>query len=137
MGEAGVTRWAVRAGAVAALASSVAGCASYLPVDQAGRRTALPPAAAAAATPGTPATSPMPQAYAPPVASPATSGDTCGAGALQYLVGKTRTEIPVPTDPDRRRVVCTTCPMTQDVRPDRQTVRYDAATNKVVGVTCG
>ncbi|MBE7216855.1 MAG: peptidase inhibitor I78 [Caulobacteraceae bacterium] len=111
----------------------LAGCASYLPVNGQGDRTALPPAAKQAATPSP---SPTPQAYAPP-AAPAGSHDTCGAAALQYLVGKNRTEIPVPTDLARRRVVCTTCPVTQDFRPDRQTITYDAATGNVVGVRCG
>lgn len=119
----------------AALAATLllAGCASYLPVNGQGDRTALPPAARAA---DTPSPSPTPQAYAPP-AAPAGSHDTCGAGALQYLVGKSRTEIPVPTDPARRRVVCTTCPMTQDFRPDRQTITYVQSTGKVAGVRCG
>ncbi len=117
----------------AAMTGLLAGCTSYLPVNVAGDRTALPPAAEAA---DTPSPSPTPQAYAPP-AAPAGSHDTCGAGALQYLMGKSRTEIPVPTDLSRRRVVCTTCPVTQDVRPDRQTITYDQTTGKVVGVRCG
>ena len=129
-----MTRGWIKAGAALAAVAGLAGCKSYLPVDAAGGRTALPPAAQAAATPSP---SPTPQAYAPPAPPPRASRDTCGAGALAYLVGKSRTQIPVPTDPGRRRVVCTTCPMTQDLRPDRQTVTYDAATGKVVGVTCG
>ena len=74
----------------------------------------------------------------PPGAPPASSGpDTCGATELGFLVGKPRTEIPVPADLTHRRVVCTTCPITPDVRPERQTITYDAATNRVTRVTCG
>lgn len=62
--------------------------------------------------------------------------DTCGAYLLQSLVGQPRTQIPVPLQPSRRRVVCTTCPTTQDYRPDRQTIQYDAASNLVTSVAC-
>ena len=123
-------------GALLALAV-LGGCRSYLPVDAEGGRTALPPATQGAATPSP---TPTPQAYAPPSPPPparSRPADACGASALAYLVGRPRTEIPVPTDPSRRRVTCTTCPVTQDVRPDRQTITYDAATGRVVGVTCG
>ena len=111
-------------------ALALAGCADkVLPVDSAGRTTALPtgPAAATAQTPQPPKAT----------ASPPGPNDQCGAAELGYLVGKARTEIPVPIDPSKRRVVCTTCPVTQDFRPDRQTITYDAATNLVVGVRCG
>ena len=120
--------------AAAALAAAAAGCTSYLPVNGEGARTALPPSAKAA---DTPSPSPTPQAYAPFVPPPPGARDTCGAAALAYLVGKPRTEIPVPTDLARRRVVCTTCPMTDDARPDRQTITYDATSGKVAAVTCG
>ena len=118
----------------AAGVAALAGCTSYLPVNGAGDRTALPSAARAA---DTPSPSPTPQAYAPSAPPPRAAHDTCGAASLAYLVGKPRTEIPVPTDLARRRVVCTTCPTGADVRPDRQTITYDAATGKVAGVTCG
>ncbi len=126
MGEAGVRRNLLAAAALLALAA----CADkVLPVDSAGRTTALPTGSAAA-------TAQTPQ---PPeaTASPPGPNDQCGAAELGYLVGKTRTEIPVPIDPSKRRVVCTTCPTTQDYRPDRQTITYDAATNLVVRVRCG
>ncbi len=126
MGEAGMRRIAL--GFLAAVA--LAGCADkVLPVDSAGRTTALPtgPAATTAQTPQPPEAT----------ASPPGPNDQCGAAELGYLVGKSRTEIPVPIDPSKRRVVCTTCPMTQDFRPDRQTITYDAGTGLVVGVKCG
>ena len=118
MGEAGV-RIVVLAALVA-----LAGCTSkYLPVDDAGRHTAAPPVepSAAAATPPAPT--------APP--------DTCGAADLAYLVGKPKTEIPIPVDLTKRRVTCESCPRTMEVRPDRQTILFDDATKLVKSVTCG
>jgi hypothetical protein len=87
-----------------------------------------PPAEAPAPAP------PPPQATAP---APAPPKDSCGADPLQYLVGKQRSEIPVPVDPSRRRVVCSTCMMTQDYVPARQTIIYDSDTGLVRSVRCG
>jgi len=53
------------------------------------------------------------------------------------LIGKPRTDIPVPVNPGRRRVVCSTCPMTQDYSPTRQTIIFDADTGIVKEVKCG
>ena len=111
---------------------ALAACADKLPVDSADHHTALPPKAAAAPPPA--ATS-APEAPAP--ATPAAPADTCGAAELAYLVGKPRTEIPIPVDLTRRRVVCSTCPVTQEVRPERQTITYDSGTNLVTKVACG
>ena len=63
--------------------------------------------------------------------------DQCGAAELQDLVGKPRTEIPVPLDPSKRRVVCSTCIITQDYRPDRQTITFDTDTGIIKSVKCG
>lgn len=63
--------------------------------------------------------------------------DACGASELQRLVGRPRTEIPVPIDPDRQRVACTTCPVTLDERPDRLNFFFDAQTGVVREVKCG
>jgi hypothetical protein len=114
--------------ALALGAAAMSGCAmrEYLPVDSSGGRTALPAGRAEAAQP-------------PPVqpsARTTPAADQCGAGALAYLVGKPKAEIPVAADPGRRRVVCTTCPMTRDFRPDRQTILYDEATKLVTSVAC-
>lgn len=35
------------------------------------------------------------------------------------------------------RVVCTTCPTTRDLRPDRLNVRFDQATGIIRSVDCG
>jgi hypothetical protein len=78
-----------------------------------------------------------------PVSKPAApqykpmSNDTCGANALGYLIGKPRTEIPVPLTPATRRVVCSTCISTQEYRADRQTIVFDSDTGLIKSVTCG
>jgi len=68
---------------------------------------------------------------------PLESSDTCGKGALQGLVGQLRTQIPVPVDPARRRVVCTSCAMTMDYRADRMTILFDAETGIIKELRCG
>ena len=75
-------------------------------------------AACAAAPAGkTPAeTSPPPSVSLGPTIPlpPPPPPDSCGASQLQGLVGKPKSQIPVPTDPSRRRVACTSCPVTLD-----------------------
>jgi hypothetical protein len=73
----------------------------------------------------------------PPPPRPAPPKDACGAGPLQYLIGRPRTEIPVPVDPGRRRVVCSTCMITQDYIASRLTIVYDSGTGLVKSVRCG
>jgi hypothetical protein len=63
--------------------------------------------------------------------------DQCGAYELAWLVGRPRTEIPVPVQPSRRRVVCESCPRTLDFRPDRVTIEYNAGSGRVTKVSCG
>ncbi len=131
MGEARVRRPAALVAATLVLAA----CADRLPVDAADHRTALPKAPTFTA----PAPAPAGTAAAEPAPSPAAAApaDTCGAADLAYLVGKPRTEIPIPVDMSHRRVVCTTCPVTPEVEPDRQTITYDGATRLVTKVSCG
>jgi hypothetical protein len=73
----------------------------------------------------------------PPPRQPQANPDSCGARDLQYLIGRNRTEIPVPLYPNRRRVVCTTCPMTMDYSPLRQTITFDAETGIIREIKCG
>jgi hypothetical protein len=82
---------------------------------------------------------PAPRLPPPPrVAEPAPPPrDTCGAAAAQHLVGRPRTEIPVPIQPNRQRVACTTCPVTQDYAPERLNFFFDAETGIVKEVRCG
>ena len=107
-----------------ALAGSVAAQDSKPPADPFDAIGDLPVLAPMAA----------PRAYTPP---PRPTPDACGAAELQSLVGRPKEEIPVPLEPGRRRVVCTTCPTTQDYSPSRQTIQFDATTGKVTSVTCG
>lgn len=68
---------------------------------------------------------------------PQTSADLCKANDLQYLVGKNRSEIPVPVDVVNRRVACTTCPVTEDFSPYRLNIFFNAETDLVELVRCG
>lgn len=63
--------------------------------------------------------------------------DTCGAADLQHLVGRPRTEVPVPIRPEHHRVSCTTCPVATDVDKTRLNFLYDAATGLISAVRCG
>ena len=74
-----------------------------------------------------------------PAWSVATPGakDLCGAAELQGLVGRPRTDIPVPVRPERQRVACTSCPVTQDESPDRLNFFFDAATGLIREIRCG
>jgi hypothetical protein len=75
----------------------------------------------------------------PPLArfAPPTSSEPCDRASLAYLVGKPRSLIPVPVDPSLRRVACTTCPVTEDYRPDRTDILFDAQTGLVTALKCG
>ena len=73
----------------------------------------------------------------PPAVSPRPTEGTCDAARLIWLIGRSRNEIPVPVDPARRRVACTRCPVTEEYRPDRTDIRYDAVTGLVTSVKCG
>jgi hypothetical protein len=125
--------------ALLAVVAALGGCApEYLPVDAAGHHTARAPSGPPADLASAPAASPPPAAASPAgPPAPLPTGDTCGAGALTYLIGKPKTEIPIPTDLSRRRVVCTTCMRTQDYRPDRLTILFDQQTGLVTELKCG
>jgi len=96
--------------------------------------------AAACASPPTevPSAAPAPAPPPPPIASPVPpTRDACGAADVQNLVGRPRTEIPVPIDPNRQRVACTTCPVTEDFRPDRLNFFFDAESGLIREIRCG
>lgn len=123
-----IFRKMIAAGLVAA---GLYGCASA-PEDTPPPRT--PPAVVVPSPTPVPAPRPVPPPRAPeykPLAA-----DTCGAQALQHLVGQPRTEIPVPLHPDKRRVVCSTCVVTQEFRADRQTIVFDTDTGIIKSVSC-
>lgn len=73
----------------------------------------------------------------PPVRPPQGKAPQCDARDLAYLVGKNKSEIPVPVNPSLRRVACTTCPVTMDYNPRRTNIFFDAATGIVKQVKCG
>ena len=107
-------RWMILAGALALAACSTP--------QQAPPPPAPPPAA-----------SPAP----PPPPEPAPSADACNAAEHQHLVGRPRSEIPVPVKPNLQRVACTTCPITMDHNPNRLNFFFDAATGIIREVRCG
>lgn len=95
----------------------------------------------ACATPD-PDPAPAPPPPAPKVEEPAPMPadepkDSCGAKPLQYLVGRSKSEIPVPVDPTKRRVSCTTCAVTMDYSPERLNIIFDADTGIIKEVKCG
>jgi hypothetical protein len=105
-----------------AIAVALAGCASQ---DAPQAPPASPPPAAAPAGP---------PSKASPVPAPK---DACGAAEVQALIGHPRTDVPVPLHPDRQRVACTTCPVTQDYRPERLNFFFDAQTGLIREIRCG
>lgn len=93
-------------------------------------------------TPHIPEPAPMQVPSTPAPITPQTAlkpmaDDQCGAQALQYLVGKPRTDIPVPLYPSTRRVVCSTCVVTQEYRANRQTITFNSDTGLITSVKCG
>lgn len=100
------------------------------------------PARAAAPIQPAPARYDTPTPYVTPKPSsqptaPATAADPCGAAAHAYLVGKNRTEIPVPVDPALRRVTCSSCAVTMDFNPRRLNIVYDQGSGVITQVKCG
>ena len=122
---------AARASALVALLA-LGSCAPYPLNPSPPARAARPPPAAAPA----PAPAPPPQSR-PPRAPDVSVRDQCGAGPMQRLVGRPRSEIPVPLEPSRQRVACTTCPVTLEYNPARLNFFFDAATGIVREVRCG
>ena len=60
----------------------------------------------------------------------------CNAEANRSLIGSRVGAVSFPQDADVR-IVCTTCPTTKDLRPDRLNVRFDQATGIIERVDCG
>jgi hypothetical protein len=78
-----------------------------------------------------------PVAIARPHPAAPAARDQCGAADLQGLVGKPRTEIPIPIDPTKQRVACTTCPVTMDFSAERLNFFFDAQTGVIKEIRCG
>lgn len=115
-------RWRL---AAAIVLVGLAGCSTQprLPV-------ALPP------TDGRPPDRRPDPVHTPPPA-PQPSADACGASRLQSLIGRPRTEIPVPVRPELQRVACTRCPITMDFNPNRLNFFFDADTGRIKEIRCG
>lgn len=60
----------------------------------------------------------------------------CGVEAARSLIGSHVGAVSFPQGANVR-VVCTTCPTTKDLRPDRLNVRFDHATGIIERVDCG
>lgn len=69
-----------------------------------------------------------------PTTSPA--ADQCNARGNQSLVGSNVAAVSF-AEGANVRIVCTTCPTTKDLRPDRLNVRFDQATGIIRSVDCG
>jgi hypothetical protein len=83
---------------------------------------------------------PPPSAAPPPVApgpQPPPEADACKARDFQNLVGRPRSEIPVPVRPELQRVACTTCAVTMDFNQNRLNFFFDAQTGLIKEVRCG
>lgn len=116
--------------AVAAV-MAVAACASPPPA----RPPAYPNYPAAA--PVTPV-SPTERPYLSEPGVRTVSGEAmCRADEFQWLIGKPRSEIPVPVDVVNRRVACTTCPVAEDYSPYRLNIFYNQRTGLIEQVRCG
>lgn len=97
---------------------------------------ALMAALSACSTPPAPAPPPVAIA-AKPAPTVAAALDTCGAAELQHLVGRPRTEVPVPIRPEHHRVTCATCPVATDADETRLNFIFDGATGLISAVRCG
>jgi hypothetical protein len=79
----------------------------------------------------------MPGDVAPPGPRSRIASDSCGAVQMQSLVGRPRSLIPVPLDPNRQRVACTTCPAADDTDPTRLNFLFDPKTGLIRQIRCG
>ena len=68
---------------------------------------------------------------------PSADADTCGARPLASLVGGDYRSVPPARPGQTIRVACTTCAITEDFSAQRLNVFYDAATGRIVRLTCG
>lgn len=72
-----------------------------------------------------------------PVETPPPAGpQQCDAEAARSLIGTHVGAVSFPADANVR-IVCTTCPTTKDLRPDRLNIRFDQATGIIRSVECG
>lgn len=104
----------------------------------AGLAMAIMAASCSSSPPPAPLPPPETPVAPPPIAiAPPQPRDQCGLTEAKAYVGRKRTDLPAPVDPTRRRVACTTCPVTMDFRPDRLNILFDADSGVVKEVKCG
>lgn len=122
--------------ALAVLLASCAEAPSYptAPTASEPQGQAAPQAPPRTPAPARPLASPVPRT---PSYSAAGGRDACGAAQMQGLIGRPRSMIPVPVDPSRQRVACTTCPAAADADPSRLNFLFDADTGVIRQVRCG
>lgn len=76
-------------------------------------------------------------ACAPTSPAPAPTGpQRCDVDSARSLIGSNVAAVSFARDANVR-VVCTTCPTTKDLRPDRLNVRFDQETGIIRSVDCG
>lgn len=77
-------------------------------------------------------------ACAPVEPSPETTRvpQRCDAAAARSLIGSHVGAVSFPQGANVR-IVCTTCPTTKDLRPDRLNIRFVEATGIIESVDCG
>jgi hypothetical protein len=93
-------------------------------------------AACSTAPESAPPAPPPPASTPQPLPQPP-SADACNARAHQHLVGRPRSEAPIPVKPELQRVACATCPITMDYNPERLNIFFDTATGIIKEVRCG
>lgn len=71
------------------------------------------------------------------VRMPGSEADLCRAAEMQWLIGKPRTDIPVPVEVVNRRVACTTCPITEDYSAYRLNIFFNEESGLIEQVRCG
>jgi hypothetical protein len=72
----------------------------------------------------------------PPEPASTDVAQTCDAADASELIGSHVGAVTFAPDKNVR-IVCTTCPTTKDLRPDRLNVRFDQATGIIQSVDCG
>lgn len=67
---------------------------------------------------------------------PGAGPQRCDAAAARSLIGSHVGAVDFAPGANVR-IVCTTCPVTYDLRPDRLNIRFDQATGIIKSVDCG
>jgi len=68
--------------------------------------------------------------------NPDATPQRCDAASARSLIGSHVGAVSFASDANVR-IVCTTCPTTRDLRPDRLNIRFDEATGIIKSVDCG